>query len=545
MTNADVNRAMATLLRRYKLAALPDHLIDRDGRMMDLSRSVWKFNTETHHQALDWAARPQLNPIVDYALRRWAIMLLTQVASGTVASSLRHVFSAMVGSSTCDAQAATDLEVRWWTLANISHIPSLRILLCNLIERCLQVLRERKALDQFYGLRSWYRWCAEVMPGLGFDTEFALRMDDVCIPSSYSRLAVELEDEICGPLSDTELIVLRRALQNDRSPEPQHVMERAAVALSLSYGRNPANYCLLRESDFKNSLEGYDVPPNWVLSIPRIKKRGRAARQDFIDERVGEDLLQILQELLIVNREVDCGRLPRAMFLRRKADEWRQDTGVGEYAHHLTTSEFLRLIGRFGRRLNLVSPRTLDPLYLTSRRLRYTFATTMVELGVSRRVLAAMLDHSDTQNVHVYYALKGRRLTAILDRAAAVRMGPLLKLFRGQAASEGSSLGAVPMHKRVYFLGDLHAVPDVEVGACGKTQRCYLDPPFSCYLCPKFRPYVEADHEAVLAELLRSREERLARYGERVAVQMDEVIYAVGQVVQEVAGYAKRSGKTT
>jgi len=543
MTNAEINREMAPLLREHDLAELPDHVVDRDGRVMDLTQSVWKFNVPTGHQAFDWACWSQSNFIVAYALRRWTISLLTQVASASAGNALRHALSALSGGASSGEPMAEDIQQRWHILTHFSSIPSLRVSLRSLVDRCVQVLRERKALDQFYALRSWYRWSAEMLECLGFDEEFAFRLDEVRIPARYSRLAVELDDEDCGPLSDTELMALRRALKEDRSPDRQHVMERAAVALSLAYGRNPANYCLLREADFKNSLDGLEVPPNWVLSIPRIKKRGRAPRQDFIDERVGDELARVLRELLEVNCSVDCGEHPRALFLRHTPDAWKQNTGVGEYVHHLTSKQFLALIRGFGTRMRVFSPRTMAPLHLSSRRLRYTFATTMVELGVSRRVLAAMLDHSDTQSVHVYYALKGRRLTAMLDRAAAVRLGPLLKLFRGQPALE-DSVGSVPLHKRVHFLGDMHAVPDVEIGACGKSQRCDLDPPFSCYVCPKFRPYVEADHEAVLAELLRSREERRERYGERVAIQMDEVIYAVGEVVQEVARYGKRTNKT-
>ncbi len=544
MTNDEINLAMAKYLRRCDLIAMPDHVIDRDGRAMDLSQSVWKFNVPTEHSALDWARLPETNPIVIYALRRWALQLLTQQASVSVASALRSTIHALVGRVREGDMHEAALIHQWKALASVSHIPSLRILLRHHVERCVQVLRERKALDLFYHLRSWYRWSSEMLECLGFDEEFAFKLDGIRIPAPYSRLSVELEDERCGPLSDTELMALRRALQADRSTERTHIMQRAAIALSLAYGRNPGNYCLLREADFKNSLEGLDVPPNWVLSIPRIKKRGRAARQDFIDERVGKDLEHILKELLDANECIDCGPCARPLFMHAEPDAWREDTAVGEYAHHVTVVEFLGLIRRFGQRMNIISPRTMAPLHLSSRRLRYTFATTMVELGVSRRVLAAMLDHSDTQSVHIYHALKGRRLTAILDRAAAVRLGPLLKLFRGQPASE-HSVSSVPLHKRVHFLGDMHAVPDVEIGACGKAQRCDLDPPFSCYVCPKFRPYVEADHEAVLAELLRSREERRERYGERVAIQMDEVIYAIGEVVQEVARYGKRTGIKT
>ncbi|KPD17405.1 hypothetical protein ADM96_18645 [Burkholderia sp. ST111] len=56
MTNSDVNRAMAAHLRRYGLPALPDYIVDRDGRRMDLNGLVWKFNVVTAHVAVDWSS---------------------------------------------------------------------------------------------------------------------------------------------------------------------------------------------------------------------------------------------------------------------------------------------------------------------------------------------------------------------------------------------------------------------------------------------------------------------------------------------------------
>ncbi|KGD08478.1 hypothetical protein [Burkholderia pseudomallei] len=56
MTNSDVNQAMAEHLRRYGLPALPDFVVDRDGRRMDLHGTVWKFNVATEHIAVDWSS---------------------------------------------------------------------------------------------------------------------------------------------------------------------------------------------------------------------------------------------------------------------------------------------------------------------------------------------------------------------------------------------------------------------------------------------------------------------------------------------------------
>ncbi|MGF6296071.1 tyrosine-type recombinase/integrase [Paraburkholderia youngii] len=546
MTNSDVNRAMAAHLRRYRLPSLPNHVVDRDGRRMDLSGTRWKFNDVTGHVALDWSRVPDCNAIVGYALRRWAILLLTQQAGRTVETSIHTVIYALCGRHRDSEFVSGELRLGWQALSAINDPTSLRGALCTLVDKAIQNLRVRKSMDCFYVLRSWYIWSSEMLNCLGFDEEFALELDEVRIPARSSRLAVELEDEHCGPLWETEVMVLRRALQDDASMVRLHVMQRTAVALTLAYGRNPANFCLLRETDLKNALEGFDVPAQWMLAIPRTKKPGVGARQVFIEERVSDELAGLLRKLIEVNEVIDCGNRPRPLFMRCDVDGWREGTDTDEYAYHITAGAFTDLMRQFSKRMNLVSPRTMGSLRISSRRLRYTFATTMVELGVSRKVLAAMLDHSDTQHVQVYYALKGRRLTAILDRAAALRVGPLMRLFRGTLVSSAASAvnGSDPA-KSIRFVGDVSAITPVEIGACGQDRLCALDPPFSCYLCPKFQPYVEADHHAVLNELLVSREDRQTKYGSRLSIQLDDVIYAVAQVVREVDEYVRRLRKKT
>ncbi len=511
---------------------------------MDLSGAKWKFNVVTAHVAVDWSGLVDCNVIVNYALRRWAVHLLARQSGATVACAIWTTAAALRGRPLYEDEPVGEQQKLWEHLSKVGDPLRFRTALRIQMEAAIQALRVRKAMDEFYDLRSWYIWSSEMLDCLGFDEEFALELDEVRIPARASRLAVELEDEDCGPLWETEIMLLRRALQGDASMVRLHVMQRTAVALSLAYGRNPANFCLLREADLNNALEGFDVPAQWMLDIPRIKKSGVGVRQAFIKERISDELAGFLRGLIEVNRVIDCGNRPRPLFMRRAVDGWREGTDTGEYAYHVTAQSFTRLLKQFSKRMNLVSPRTMRPLHISSRRLRYTFATTMVQLGVSRRVLAAMLDHSDTQHVQVYYALKGRQLTSILDRAAALRIGPLMKLFRGtMVPSAASAVNGSDPAKSIRFVGDISAITPVEIGACGQDRLCALDPTFSCYLCPKFQPYVEADHQAVLNELLAGRADRQARYGSRLSIQLDDVIYAVGQVIREVEEYVRRLGK--
>jgi hypothetical protein len=186
---------------------------------------------------------------------------------------------------------------------------------------------------------------------------------------------------------------------------------------------------------------------------------------------------------------------------------------------------------RFVARHSILSPITKMPLNVNARRFRYTVASSQAESGASAKELARMLDHSDTQHVQVYLELKNR-IIAHLDKAQAKELGSLLGLFKGKLiSSEVEAETSGRSDKDLFFFSESSPTDQLDIGKCGKKLLCGLDPPFSCYLCPKFRPYWHANHEKVLELLLTEREERLKKYeAARLGIQLDEVIFAVGQV---------------
>ena len=97
MTNDDVNRAMGAHLRHHGLPPLPKGEIDRDGRRVDLSGVTWRCNVATAHIAINWSRLEVGNVIVSYALRRWAIMLMTQKSGATVWRAVKTTASALAG----------------------------------------------------------------------------------------------------------------------------------------------------------------------------------------------------------------------------------------------------------------------------------------------------------------------------------------------------------------------------------------------------------------------------------------------------------------
>lgn len=128
-----------------------------------------------------------------------------------------------------------------------------------------------------------------------------------------------------------------------------------------------------------------------------------------------------------------------------------------------------------------------------------------------------------------------------LDRAAALEIAPKLHLFQGRAVKDADSatLGKDPA-KRIRIIPELidpnHHVRDL--GACGKAEFCNLFPPYSCYPCDKFEPFLDSlDVHEMVFDFLVQRRERLRSdplESSRIAVQLDEVIYACAEVILDV-----------
>jgi hypothetical protein len=388
-----------------------------------------------------------------------------------------------------------------------------------------------------YGAIQWYVWCAENYPELGFCPAYAMELDSMKIPGNPKGEAVRRSDPESGPIHRLlELPLIINALKHDRGASLLHLQQRAAVALSLALGRNPANLTYLQETDLVDMMP--DGPHRlYVIRMPRIKKRQLDPRDSLIDEYLDPVLVQHLLLLIEKNKDIDTiaeieGKriiLPRPLFINVGRNKAAMASGLWKNMFNMCSFGICELVQGFVRRHNLVSPITQMPLHITIRRLRYSLASNLAAEGISKRELARVLDHTSTQSVNVYFEVAGR-IVQQLDKAAAKGFAQCLSLFRGtvidrETEDEGKT------GKRMIFVHESEYTNQTEIGACGKKAICHLDPPYSCYLCPKFRPYSDADHEYVLDCLLTSRTERMRKFEQnRVGVQLDDVIIAVANV---------------
>jgi hypothetical protein len=150
----------------------------------------------------------------------------------------------------------------------------------------------------------------------------------------------------------------------------------------------------------------------------------------------------------------------------------------------------------------------------------------MVRQGIAERDLAELLDHTDTQNVQVYYKADARFVER-LDATIAEHIGPTVRAFMGQLVERaGVTVDLIPFRD----------LPDL--GQCGASFVCGLSPHKNCYTCTKFKAFADGPHAAVLDSLVSERDGLLEAGHERIAEQLDETILAVGELIAKTRSSA-------
>ncbi|MDM1487424.1 site-specific integrase [Acinetobacter towneri] len=504
---------------------IPDFIVSREGKKVNTTGDLWNlpYAIDTSSSKLDFSKFENEN--LKWVLKSFIIEKIEKVSTHAGLQHFQDIWAKFF---------RTNLEI-------INSAQDIEETLIAVVENAINLGRSEHKLWTLYRPIQWYLYGAEHYPELGFSTPYAQILETMSIPGNPKGEAVRMEDPDTGPLNHTlELPLLIHALKKDQSNEFIHLQEKAAIALSIAYGRNPANLTYLRHSDLVNLASESDEPV-YVLRMPRIKKRLVNPRDDYIEEFLDSTFAKYICDLTQANNETNAvlyhegKKLPNSqpIFLNINGNEAAILSGDYENAYNFSSSMITSLIKGFVRRHNIISPLTKELMCVTARRLRYTLATGLAAEGISKAALARILDHTDTQHVHVYFELAGK-IVIQLDKAIAKGFSQYLSYFSGHIidSSEDAMNGDKP-EKHLVFKGDRIEDEIKDIGVCGESSICHLDPPFSCYLCPKFQPYRHADHEYVLESLLNSRNERLEKYeNARLGIQLDEVIFAVAQVAE-------------
>lgn len=481
------------------LVGFREPLYDRDRRLVSVDGLRWRLNSVSAGvlHRLNWGL---MWPVERESAEAFVAFMRYNVSAKSSDHSL-NVFRALVGVS--EALEKYGGSAR-------------RVLFARLGE-----LRAQGGEWKFHYVRDWYRWCVDQqLPGFE-DAELLYELLALRIPGNRKGEAVLSEDPEDGPLDDLEEIALRAALKRDSGP----LLARALTWAFLALGSNPKNLVYLWERDLKTVTAGEHS--FHTLSVPRIKK-GFEPRAMLKARGIDAPLAELFHQLIARNQTLGIPRqFARPLFSRSTPRRDCLGTAIEEYAYHFTARDLKEMVESYVSRLGVVSHRTGKTLRVTPRRLRYRFATKKVQEGCPMEALKDLLDHSDLQNVMVYYS--GSSMIKRLDEALAVTVGPVVNRFMGRIVATEADASGCGGRIKAESMGRIK-----NIGTCGSTSLCTLFPPFSCYLCPLFQPWRDAPHREVLEDLVRQRDERIAAAGrgdDRIAKHYDEIIVTVGQVV--------------
>jgi len=491
-------------------------VIDAAGLPVDCSGMVWRLNNVVRGKRLDWSKFPVFSETTLRATVEFIRHLVETQNSASVQNAFRSILLVQKSGSFRGADATnatlpfslfTDLRVR------LSH----------------QAWR-------LHYVRQWYGWCANFgYPNFSMDVAF--EADQLRIGGNRKGHAVLSADPEEGPLSDLELAALLTNLRAAWGTDRLSLNQQAALWLCVALGPNPMQMAPLAEGDVIRHLDG-DTVAFVHLQVPRMKKRDTDVRGSFRTRQLNQEISDVLLALIERDRdrplEGERGPRSRPIFKRKTLRGDLVGGPLDSYSWHLSAGEFSNLVQAAVAALGVLSPRTGRPLRVTTRRLRYTFATRLVREGVGKLEVADLLDHTDTQNVQVYFDIKSD-IVEHLDKAVALALAPLAQAFMGTLVSgpEHAVRGDDPRSSVAVVGGSPTKLESL--GNCGSYGFCGLLAPIACYTCRSFQPWMDAPHHLVLDELLSERERReKAGLDGRMVSMMDSTICAVAEVISKI-----------
>jgi len=375
-----------------------DEILLRDGTRLNIKGEYWRIPTPNRVWSVDFRKLqitdgPHLNSI-----KRWVAHNLRNKSVATACNGFNRAVTFF--NTTAFVEAALQRKV----------IPYLAF---SQGKNVLGIEHLWKS-DSF---RSYYRWCrSQQFPF--FESEILDHLEEVKIGGNEKGQAVRSADPEKGPLSATEVAELAVALRAAYVEKTLPVDQQAAIWLALAFGANAGQYALMRENDIvPEYIDGQLITT--LVSVPRHKKRHAHARSEFAQRKSNRFVGRVLQDLIHANEvshPKNGSNEPRPLSWRRSP----RNDGVGreEWEWHLTSTQFSELLNDAIENLCL-NARTGKPMKISTRRLRYTLASRMVAAGASPYALAAALDHSDLQNVGVYFDVHSD-IVEHLDKAMAM-----------------------------------------------------------------------------------------------------------------------------
>lgn len=327
-------------------------------------------------------------------------------------------------------------------------------------------------------LRSFYRFCCdEGMPY--FDESFYdYYLDEIEFGTNKGKgidVLIPMKDR--GPLTVKENRLFNKRIKEIDYKSLPFVTLQGFVSLRIAQMLG-ARDIQVRNLLVKNFQENNGI---YSINMPRAKQRGqrkkRKSKARFITKELGEQIEYLISSMKKYT-ENDISSYPLLSTFESGSNVRITDKKLSEDA-------FRRRIVSICQHLNL-------GFKVTNRRLRKTACSTLIAMGVPLKVVAEIMDHSDLQQLQVYFR-QTHEIAAKINHVFLEEFNDVLDAFKGKIISKGEEsypgqqIFAETINSKLY-----------EIGSCGSGNLCNLNPPISCYGCSAAELFEDADHKKVL-----------------------------------------------
>ena len=385
-----------------------------------------------------------------------------------------------------------------WRLLNIPD----DIAAEDIAEKMQEIYRELMSSERSAStksiLRMMYKWCVEEGHPY-FDEDFYdYYLANIKFGTDEGKgLDVIMEIPDRGPLTIKEERIFISTL-NAISPETltTHALQ-GLVSLKCAQvlGMRNIQVMRLKFSDLQLSDKGA-----YTLNVLRAKQRGQANNNVYKIRPITKTLARLLS-LMKARYEDILGT--------KITDDWPV---ISEY--YSVRDELVKQqvkITKMTYITNLFRMAVGLDFKVTNRRLRKTSCSRLIAKGTPMSVVAELMDHSDLQQLEVYYR-QSHTVAKKLDDVLRSEAMDILDAFAGKvvtpdnASKRGQGIFAPSKNLNL-----------VQIGSCGSATPCSLQPPLSCYNCSSLEAFEDVDHKAVVDTMV---EEVKTAFGDAHAINI-------------------------
>ena len=342
-----------------------------------------------------------------------------------------------------------------------------------------ELLSSERSPSTKSALRILYKWCVE--EGLPhFDEDFYdYYLASIKFGTAEGKgLDVIMEIPDRGPLTIKEERIFISTL-NSVLPETLTTHElQGLVSLKCAQvlGMRNIQVMRLKFSDLQISDKGVHT-----LKVLRAKQRGRTNNNVYKIGPITKTLAKLISSMksryeYILGTKITDDWPVISEYYSLRDELVKQQVKITKITY--ITNQFRMAVG-------------LD-FKVTNRRLRKTFCSRLIAKGTPMTVVAELMDHSDLQQLDVYYR-QSHNVAKKLDDILRSQAIDIIDVFAGKVVTpdytsqRGQGIFAPSKNLNL-----------VKIGSCGSTTPCSLQPPLSCYNCSSLEAFEDVDHKEVV-----------------------------------------------